>query len=360
ADEVPLSDDRIVAAPQSVVAGYIARMAAHRDNSTESSVTVVLTPMHGVGGATAMQVLHDAGIPDVHPVPKQFDPDPNFPTVSFPNPEEPGALDLSLELAAESGADVVIALDPDADRCSMAIPQPGGGWRQLTGDEIGALLGDQAAHDDSRSGDTLACSIVSSRLLGKIAEASGLKAAATLTGFKWIARTPGIRFGYEEAIGYCADPDAVHDKDGVGAAVRVVTLVEGLAAQGKTVQDKLDDLAREHGLYATSQLSFRVSDLALIAAAMATLRATPPTALIGSPVVEYADLAEGYRGLPPTDGLLLLTEADDRVIIRPSGTEPKLKCYLESVLPVTGEVPRAAAAERIAAIKAELTALLGF
>ncbi len=361
ADEVPLSTGNIVAAPGHLVDGYLARMASYRDDPAPSSVTVVLTPMHGVGGATALKVFGEAGIPDVRPVPEQFDPDPNFPTVSFPNPEEPGALDLALELARESGADVVIALDPDADRCAMAIPQDGGGWRQLTGDEIGVLLGEQAAADPARSGDTLACSIVSSRLLGVIAAAYGLHSAQTLTGFKWIARTPGIRFGYEEAIGYCTDPDAVHDKDGIGAAVRMVTLVESLAAQGKTVHDKLDDMAREYGLYTTGQLAFRVSDLSRIAEAMARLRANAPAALIGSPIVESADLAEGYDGLPPTDGLLLRTEADDRVIVRPSGTEPKLKCYLECVLPVIGdEVPRAAAAERIDALKAELTTILGF
>ncbi len=361
ADEVPRDTARIEPAPAQVVVDYIARMASHRDPAVPSTVRVVLTPMHGVGGETCRQVLAEAGIPDVHPVPKQWEPDPNFPTVAFPNPEEPGAIDLSLELAAETGADVVVALDPDADRCSVAIPLRAGGWRQLTGDEIGALLGDQAARDDARSGDTLACSIVSSRLLGAIAAANGLRSAQTLTGFKWIARTPGIRFGYEEAIGYCTDPDAVHDKDGVGASVRVVTLVEELAARGATLEDRLDELAREHGLYATAQLSFRVADLRLIADAMGRLRAAPPTVLAGSPVVEFADLARGVGGLPPTDGLLLRTEADDRVIVRPSGTEPKLKCYLEVVLPVPagGQIPRAAAEARIDAVKAELTAALG-
>lgn len=361
ADEVPRDTAGIEPAPPAVLADYIARMASHRDASVPSTVKVVLTPMHGVGGETCRQVLADAGVDDVHPVLKQWEPDPNFPTVSFPNPEEPGAIDLSLELAAEIGADVVIALDPDADRCSVAVPVRSGGWRQLTGDEIGALLGDQAARDDTRSGDTLACSIVSSRLLGAIAEANGLRSAQTLTGFKWIARTPGIRFGYEEAIGYCTDPDAVHDKDGVGASVRVVTLVEELAARGATLEDRLDELAREHGLYATGQLAFRVADLSLIAGAMARLRATPPTELAGSPIVESADLAEGATGLPPTDGLLFRTEANDRVIIRPSGTEPKLKCYLEVILPVPGDgdVPHAGAAARLESVKAELTSILG-
>ena len=201
---------------------------------------------------------------------------------------------------------------------------------------------------------------MSSRLLSRIAAAHGLKHATTLTGFKWIARTPGIRFGYEEAIGYCTDPDAVHDKDGIGAMVRVITLVEDLARDGRTIEDLLDDLARTHGLHATALLSFRVPDRTLITDAMARLRAAMVETIVGSPVVEVRDLAEGSTDLPPTDGLLYLTEADDRVIVRPSGTEPKLKCYLEVVLPCDGdEVPRAAAAERLATIKADLTALLG-
>ncbi len=360
ADQVPRNDARIAAADPEVVETYIARMASHRTTAEPSKVRLVLTAMHGVAGATAVKVLHSAGIPDVHLVTKQFEPDPDFPTVSFPNPEEPGAIDLSLELAREVSADVVVALDPDGDRCSVAIPQRDGIWRQLTGDEIGALFGEQAACDDSREGDTLACSVVSSRLLGRIAAAHGLRSAVTLTGFKWIARTPGIRFGYEEAIGYCTDPPAVRDKDGVGAAVRVVTLVEDLAQQGRTPEDLLDELARIHGLHATSHLSFRVSDRTLITDAMARLRSTDVKALAGSPLVEFRDLAEGSADLPPTDGLLYRTAADDRVIVRPSGTEPKLKCYLEVIAPCDGDdVPRAAAAERIAAIKTDLTALLG-
>lgn len=361
ADEVPRSTAGITPVDPATVADYIERASSRRGTTEESDIRIVLTPMHGVGGATCEEVLHRAGFPDVHLVPKQAEPDPNFPTVSFPNPEEPGAIDLSLELAREVDADVVIALDPDADRCSVAIPLRAGDWRQLTGDEIGAILGDQAARDDTRSGDTLANSVVSSRLLGAIAAAHNLKHAVTLTGFKWIARAPGIRYGYEEAIGYCTDPDAVHDKDGVGTAVRVATLVHDLKQQGRTLEDLLDDLARQHGLHATAPLSFRVSDLSLISGAMARLREHGLTSLAGSPVTETRDLAEGSPELPPTDGLLYLTEAGDRVIVRPSGTEPKLKCYLEVVLPVDGaEVPRAAAAERLKQIAADVTAALGF
>lgn len=358
--EVLRTTDRIRDVGRRVVDDYIARMASHRTAGRPSSVRVVLTTLHGVGGATAMAVFAEAGVPEVFPVQEQFVPDPGFPTVTFPNPEEPGAMDLAMGLARERDADVVIALDPDADRCSLAIPQRNGRWRQLTGDEIGALLGEQAAADDTRSGDTLTCSIVSSRLLGRIAAAHGLRGAATLTGFKWIARTPDIRFGYEEAIGYCTDPDAVRDKDGIGAAIRVVVLVEELAAQGKTLEDLLDDLARRHGLHATSQLAVRVTDLQLIDEAMARLRAHPPQTLAASTVVEFVDLAPGSAALPPTDGLLFRTADDDRVIIRPSGTEPKLKCYLEVIMEAVGpEIPRSAADARLAAISADLTAALG-
>ena len=362
ADEVPRSLDGITPASDDVVRGYIQRAASLRGETEPSAIKIVLTPMHGVGGQTAKSVLNEAGFPDVNLVPKQAEPDPNFPTVSFPNPEEPGAIDLSLELARELGADVVIALDPDADRCSVAIPLRSGDWRQLTGDEIGAILGEQAAADTSRPGDTLASSVVSSRLLGRIAAAHGLKSAVTLTGFKWIARAPGIRFGYEEAIGYCTDPAYVHDKDGVTAAVRVATLVDNLKDEGRTIEDLLDDLARTHGLHATAPLSFRVSDLSLISDGMARLRANGIASLAGSPVVVAQDLAEGSPELPPTDGLLYITEADDRVIVRPSGTEPKLKCYLEVVQPVAedGSVPREAAAQRLEQIKADVTAALGF
>ncbi len=366
ADEVPLAaadDAGITQLGQAIVDAYAAHTAGLRrvPASDESPVRVVLTPMHGVGGGVAAEVLRRAGGVDVHVVAQQAAPDPDFPTVSFPNPEEPGAIDLALDLARKVDADVVIALDPDADRCSVAVPQPGGDWRQLSGDELGALLGEQAAADSGREGDTLACSVVSSRLLGRIAESHGLRHAVTLTGFKWIARAHGIRFGYEEAIGYCTDPAAVRDKDGIGAMIRVVTLVADLAREGRTLQHLLDDLARVHGLHATAPLSFRVADTAVIADAMARLRTTGIAELAGSRVTTSRDLNEGGDDLPPTDGLLYLTAAGDRVIVRPSGTEPKLKCYLEVVVPCDGiDVPHAAAAERLERIKADVTALLGF
>ena len=300
-------------------------------------------------------------------VAEQAEPDPDFPTVAFPNPEEPGAMDLLMALAAQEDADVAIAMDPDADRCAVAIPTGAGtgdplrDWRRLSGDEIGALLGEDAASDPDRAGDTLACSIVSGRLLGRIAENHGLSFRQTLTGFKWIARTPKLRFGYEEAIGYCTDPTAVRDKDGVSTAVRVASLVARLKERGTTVQDELDRLAHMHGLFATAPLTFRVADLSLITRGMQRLRENPPTELAGSPIAEFVDLAEGSPELLPTEGILMRTEADDRVIVRPSGTEPKLKCYLEVVLPVLddGVVPREDAAHRLQQISTQLREVVG-
>ena len=360
ADEVARSSEHVTPAPQDLVARYVERTAGLRGRTDASSTRIVLTPMHGVGGETALQVLAAAGFGDVHVVAEQQQPDPDFSTVPFPNPEEPGAIDLALALAREIDANVVIALDPDADRCSVAIPERDGTWRQLSGDEVGWLLGEQAATDPTRSGDTLACSLVSSRLLGRIAESHGLRGATTLTGFKWIARAPGLRFGYEEAIGYCTDPEAVKDKDGISAMLRVATLVDDLARDGRVIPDALDDLARTHGLFATAPLSFRVEDLSIITDAMARLRAADVTELAGSPVVSVTDLATGSPELPATDAIILLTQADDRVIVRPSGTEPKLKCYLEVVVPVEGDdIPRDAARERLSRLGADITAVLG-
>ncbi|WP_168581245.1 phospho-sugar mutase [Gephyromycinifex aptenodytis] len=358
-------DAKIVLLDHGVVAGYVGRAASLAGSQLDADISIVLTPLHGVGGQLACDVLATAGFPEVQLVPEQAEPDPDFPTVAFPNPEEPGALDLALDLARRSDADVVIALDPDADRCSVATPDPSapGGWRQLTGDELGALLGEQAAQRTAQEGDpdtaVLACSIVSSRQLARIAAAHGCQHATTLTGFKWIARTPGIVFGYEEAIGYCTDPGYVRDKDGIGTAVRVAALVAQLRSQGRTLCDALDDLARRDGLHATSQVSFRVSDLQLIGDAMARLRQNPPTVLADSAVVEVADLARGYAGLLPTDGLLLRTERDDRVIVRPSGTEPKLKCYLEVILAACdGRVPRDAAQQRLRQLEKDVSAVV--
>ncbi|MGC4152634.1 MAG: phospho-sugar mutase [Propionicimonas sp.] len=362
AADVPVAANGWEPIPEQVIDAYVSA-AASLVAGRGAPLKVVLTAMHGVGAATALRTLAAAGFDDVTPVAEQIDPDPDFPTVTFPNPEEPGALDLAMATAAQIGADLIVALDPDADRCSLAVPS-GEGWRQLSGDEIGALLGEQAAAEHQGDADaTLARSIVSSSLLGRIAVAHGLRGTETLTGFKWISRAPGLVFGYEEAIGYCVNPTAVRDKDGISAAVKACELAATLKAAGRTLEDQLAELAVRHGLHATSPLSFRVADLSLIGRALERLRADPPAALAGAAVISYDDLVQGYRGLPPTDGVRIATDAGDRVIVRPSGTEPKLKCYLEVVAPVdsVAELPqvREAAAQRLDQIKGELRSVLG-
>jgi len=303
---------------------------------------IVLTPMHGVGGRTTEAVLREAGFSSVTQVAEQAQPDPDFPTVSFPNPEEPGALDLALALAAGSGADLVLANDPDADRAAVAAFDPEadrsrGAWRMLRGDEVGALLGAHMAHRlNGEASGVFANSIVSSRLLSRIAAAAGYEHRETLTGFKWISRVPGLVYGYEEALGYCVAPELARDKDGISAALLIAELAAHAKAEGKTVFDLLDALALEHGLHASDQLSVRVADLSLLDTMMAALRATPPAALAGSAVVLSQDLSQGTAELPGTNGLKYLSEDGTQVIVRPSGTEPKLKCYLEVVVPVSG------------------------
>jgi phosphomannomutase len=321
---------------------------------------LVYTPLHGVGGTSVIQVLETAGFAAPYVVERQEQPDPDFPTVAFPNPEEPGAMDLALALAREKDVDLVVANDPDADRCAAAVSGPHG-WRMLRGDEVGALL----AHHLLTTGrtGTYACSIVSSTLLSRMAAAAGQPFAETLTGFKWISKVDGLVFGYEEALGYCVDPEHVKDKDGVSALLMLCELAAAEKAQGRTLVDVLDDLALEHGLHATDQLSVRVSDLAEIGAAMERLRATRPATLGGLAVEGVDDLAEGSAGLPPTDGLRYRLADDARIIVRPSGTEPKLKCYLEVVVPVDAEAgvdaARISAAARLDALRDDIKAAAG-
>ena len=367
---VPRADEGWTVLGEDVVDAYVAAVAALAPQDDEAraraaGLRIVLTPMHGVGAATATRVLAEAGFTDVTVVPQQAEPDPDFPTVAFPNPEEPGALDLALALAREREADLVVALDPDADRCSVAVVDPhAGGWRQLHGDEVGALLGSDAAAHASEG--TLASSIVSSRLLSRIAASAGLGFASTLTGFKWISRTEGLVFGYEEALGYCVAPALVRDKDGISASVRVATLAAALKAQGLGLVDELDQIARHHGLYLTGQVAARFDDPGAIGAVIDRLRTAAPTTLAGSPVTTVTDLSAGVDGLLPTDGFRLFTAADDRVVVRPSGTEPKVKCYLEVIVPVAPDASdddvtaaRRTARARLTVLAREVSAALG-
>ena len=333
--------------------------------SAKPSLRLVTTAMHGVGGAVLDEVLRAVGFTDIHPVQAQQDPDPDFPTVSFPNPEEPGALDAALAQARRLNADLVLANDPDADRCSAAVPDASveGGWRQLLGDEIGALLGDFiASRYAGEASAVLANSIVSSRLLSRIAESAGVAHTTTLTGFKWIARTPRMVFGYEEAIGFCVFPQLVRDKDGISASALLASYAALLSENGSSVTHRLDELALEHGVYATAPLTIRVDDLTDIARMMGRLRSQGVSALAGSPVSTVVDLARGWQHLPATDGMLFVSDLGDRVIVRPSGTEPKLKCYCEVVVPVVdGDLAgvRSLARERMGAVIADMRRALG-
>ena len=361
ADEIPMNDDLVEAVDprEEYVAEAVTLVSG--DEAARADLRIVLTAMHGVGAAMTARVLAEAGFAKVSLVAAQAEPDPDFPTVPFPNPEEAGALDMAIEQARAEDADLIIAVDPDADRCALAVPDPHAEaeWTPLSGDQIGCLLGEFLASRGLRG--SLANSIVSSRLLARIARSHGLEHHTTLTGFKWIARAPQLAFGYEEAIGFCPNPSAARDKDGIASSVVAASLFAALKTEGRTAWDELDRLAHAHGLHVTGPLTFRVEEIAQIATGMARLRAQPPSELAGSPVVEVSDLAEGYQGLPPTDGILVLTEAGDRVIARPSGTEPKLKCYLEVILPAPeGEpVPWGAARERLELIKREFGQIIG-
>ena len=306
--DVARPDDGWHTLDDSVLDAYLADVRTVVAPDSPREVTVVHTALHGVGSETVRQAFLAAGYPAPIPVASQAEPDPMFPTVSFPNPEEPGAMDAALELAEQTSPDVVIANDPDADRCAVAVPGPGG-WRMLRGDEVGALLGSHVLSRGAAGGvlpDSADCvfanSIVSSRLLAAMCRAAGVRHEETLTGFKWIGRVPGLRYGYEEALGYCVDPERVRDKDGVSAALLVAELVATLRTQGRSLVDRLDDLALEHGVHATDSFSVRVDDLSLIGRIMARLRADPLTAVAGVDVARADDLARGRRRAPADRG----------------------------------------------------------
>ncbi|MGO2806461.1 MAG: phospho-sugar mutase [Glutamicibacter arilaitensis] len=348
-----------------IEAAYLASIhpiidAPNELDAARKNLRIVVSAMHGVGGHTMRQALLNAGFPDVHMVAEQEHPDPLFPTVKFPNPEEPGAIDLSLELARKVGADLVIANDPDADRCAAAILD-GDAWRMLRGDEVGWLLGDQVSKT-MPEGKKLANSIVSSRMLAAIAKDAGREHEETLTGFKWISRVEDLGYGYEEALGYCVAPELVRDKDGISAGIVLADLAAQLKADGSTISVRLDELAAKHGVHVTDQLSLRFTDLAQIPVLMDKIRKNAPASLGGSDVSEVTDLSEGTEKLPATNAMVLHTFAGARVIVRPSGTEPKLKCYLETIEPVDdlADVPEARkrATAQVLAIKDELAAYL--
>lgn len=320
------------------------------------ALSIVYTAMHGVGWHVLSALFQRVGLNLPITVAEQLYPDGHFPTVDFPNPEEPGAMDLSFAKARSYDADLIIANDPDADRLAVAIPAPeqAAGWRRLTGDELGLLLADLMASKAVESGrtGTLASSIVSSSALGEVAKFYGLGFKTTLTGFKWISKVPNLIFGYEEALGYCADINHTPDKDGISAALLITELAHKLAGDGKTIADKLAELGSRYGYYETGQISIRVKDLSLIAQLMQRFRELPPSRLDGSNAA-FTDLAIGSEQLPPTDGLLFELADNRRVIIRPSGTEPKLKCYLQAV----GD-SKAHAKTKLSSLESEMRQLL--
>ncbi|GAA4175432.1 phospho-sugar mutase [Gryllotalpicola koreensis] len=350
-------------ADESLVYSYVAATAAVAGKLPKGvDLEVVYTAMHGVGWDTASRVFEAAGLPLPVSVAAQQEPDAAFPTVSFPNPEEPGALDLAMQTAREQGAELIIANDPDADRFAVAIPDASveSGWRRLTGNEVGTLLGWAAAEEEAGTPHgahhvpgVLAASIVSSPALGVIAAHFGLEHAVTLTGFKWISRAPGLLFGYEEALGYLVNPETVRDKDGISAAARFLALALRWKAAGRTVADQLEAIAAEIGHDASGQISLRVTDLSERGRIMDRLRAEPPQTLAGSAVTSFDDPAAGVPGLPVDNILRILTADGSRVMIRPSGTEPKLKVYLD----VRGGSKTDAAA-KLAALDAALRELL--
>ncbi|KQP97616.1 MULTISPECIES: phospho-sugar mutase [unclassified Rathayibacter] len=356
--ELPRSEYRI--ADESVVAAYISATAA--GGRQVAPLRVVYTAMHGVGWETAHRVFSAAGFDEPAVVVEQIEPDPAFPTVSFPNPEEDGALDLAFATARSGRADLIIANDPDADRFAAAIPDASSdGFRRLTGNEVGALLGWRAAEEarlDGRSGGALACSIVSSPALGAVAADYGLDFVETLTGFKWISRVPDLVFGYEEALGYLVNPRTVRDKDGISAALAFLSLASSLADDGRTIADELDAFAERFGLFGSAQISLRVTELSEIARIMARLRAEPPTTIGGLSVERSEDLLAPGGALPPTDALRFTLDGA-RLIARPSGTEPKVKLYLDawSSAPDAGS-RRSDVQQRIVALREGAAALL--
>jgi phosphomannomutase len=325
--------ESFVEVPTSVRAGYVQSVSGLLNKHSErKSIKVVYSAMHGVGASFIQEIFKLSGLAEPAQVLSQQQPDGKFPTVSFPNPEEPGAMDESLATAKNQEADLVLVNDPDADRLAVAFKKADGGYQQLTGDQLGLILGEEMASRAAREGRTgsLACSIVSSSALSKVAEHYGFGFEQTLTGFKWVSRVPNLIFGYEEALGYCVDWGQVRDKDGLSAALIVADIASALAKQGYTLGDQLDKLMQRYGYFATGQISIRVTDLSVISDLMKKLRTNPPEQIAGVAAV-FEDMNQSTGSLPATDALRFKLQDGRTVMVRPSGTEAKLKCYLQAV-----------------------------
>jgi phosphomannomutase len=328
---------------------YVSRTAQLAKNP--GTLKIVYTAMHGVGKETLLAVFKESGFEPPILVEAQAEPDPDFPTVTFPNPEESGAMDLAIEVAQKNNADLVIATDPDADRCAVAVNDPKVGWRILHGDELGAVFAYTISQRNTSG--VFANSIVSSTVVKKIAETHTIKFQEVLTGFKWISKVHNLSFGYEEALGYCVDPETVNDKDGISAAIFIAQVASDLARNGKTILDLLDEIWSLHGYHATEQISIRLKDLTQVKELLNSLRNNPPQNIAERHVTLIEDLSKPKDGLPPTDGLRMWLEGSIRVIIRPSGTEPKLKCYIEVI-----EINKEKAVEILNHIRPSLKELL--
>jgi phosphomannomutase len=321
------------AVPANISLDYLQGVSSLLNRHSERKpIKIVYSAMHGVGSEFIEKIFELSGMDPLIQVTAQQVPDGSFPTVAFPNPEEPGAMDLSMETAKASNADLVMANDPDADRLCVAYRDTHGDYVQLTGDQLGLLLSEELAGRAKREGITgsLACSIVSSSAIGEVAKHYGLGFSQTLTGFKWVGRVPNLIFGYEEALGYCVDSKRVRDKDGLSAALVVADIASTLASQGYTIGDQLEKLSQRYGYFATGQISFRVKDLSIIENLMTKLRANPLLELAGSSVT-FTDFLNGWGEFPGTDAIQFDLADGRRVIVRPSGTEPKLKCYLQAI-----------------------------
>lgn len=325
--DLPRSQDYTVLDDE-IVDAYIAKTASIV-KEPQVDINYVYTAMHGVGYEVLSKTLAKAGLPQPHIVAEQVWADGTFPTVNFPNPEEKGALDLAIKVAKEKNAEFIIANDPDADRLAVAVPDAQGNWKALHGNVIGCFLGWHLAkqyHAEGKQG-ILACSLVSSPALAEIAKKYGFQSEETLTGFKYIGKVDGLLFGFEEALGYLVDPDKVRDKDGISAAVMFLDLVRSLKKQGKTLADYANDFTAEFGAYVSGQISIRVNELPDIGKMMTALRNEPPAEVGGFKVAQFIDHTKTDRA---SDILVFVLENGSRLIVRPSGTEPKVKFYLDA------------------------------
>ena len=349
ADLSPIRSQAFEIVNESVIDDYISSVS--NLVTSENSLRIVYTALHGVGKEVFLKVFEKAKFASPVLVAEQVEPDPDFPTTPFPNPEEVGAIDLAIKYAKESNADLVIANDPDADRCAVAVNDPLSGWRMLRGDEVGVIVGNYLIKNNSSVNKAVANSLVSSSLLGKIAKKNGVGFHETLTGFKWISKIENLLFGYEEAIGYCVDPNVVNDKDGISAALIIIKLANELKKDGITLLDYLNSIGEEYGFHETEQISIRFSDLSQIDNLLSKVIKHPPIEILGSKLLQSEDLS-GLKGMP-TPGVRLWYENQTRVIIRPSGTEPKIKCYIEVVSKTKNE-----AKSKVSQIKEALTKVL--